>query len=151
MNSSEENKLTHSDDAISVTHKFYNKQYMVYVEGDDDVSFWDSVFSKVASGKYEIESLNGISGEMQTYIKKVTDGAIFNVIIACDKDYTSYLESDPYDNQYIVTTYGHSIENTMFCDIDIALAVDFQSLSYVTVVAFENKNELLNLQKSLGK
>ena len=31
------------------------------------------------------------------------------------------------------------------------LAVDFQSLSYVTVAVFENKNELLNLQKSLGK
>lgn len=123
MNSSDENKLTHSDDAISVTHEFYNKQYMVYVEGDDDVSFWDSVFSKVASDKYEIESLNGISGEMQTYIKKVTDGVIINVIIACDKDYTTYLETDPYDNQYIVTTYGHSIENTMFCPKNIAVYI----------------------------
>lgn len=44
-----------------------------------------------------------------------------------------------------------NVENTMYCDIDIALAVDFQSLSYVTVAAFTNKNELLNLQKSLGK
>lgn len=43
------------------------------------------------------------------------------------------------------------IENTMYCDVDINLAVDFQSLSYVTVAVFENKNELLNLQKSLGK
>jgi rod shape-determining protein MreC len=43
------------------------------------------------------------------------------------------------------------VENTMYCDVDINLAVDFQSLSYVTVAVFENKNELLNLQKSLGK
>lgn len=43
------------------------------------------------------------------------------------------------------------MENTMYCDVDINLAVDFQSLSYVTVAVFENKNELLNLQKSLGK
>ena len=43
------------------------------------------------------------------------------------------------------------VENTMYCDIDIALAVDFQSLTYVTVFAFENQNELLNLQKSLEK
>ncbi len=43
------------------------------------------------------------------------------------------------------------IENTMYCDVDISLAVDFQSLSYLTVAVFENKNELLNLQKSLGK
>jgi rod shape-determining protein MreC len=43
------------------------------------------------------------------------------------------------------------VENTMYCDVDINLAVDFQSLSYVTVAVFENQNELLNLQKSLGK
>ncbi len=43
------------------------------------------------------------------------------------------------------------VESTMYCDIDVALSVDFQSLSYVTVVAFENQKELLNLQKSLGK
>ena len=43
------------------------------------------------------------------------------------------------------------VENAMFCDIDIVLSVDFQSLSYVTIAAFDNKNELLNLQKSLGK
>lgn len=43
------------------------------------------------------------------------------------------------------------VENAMYCDVDINLAVDFQSLSYVTVAVFENKNELLNLQKSLGK
>lgn len=43
------------------------------------------------------------------------------------------------------------IENTMYCDVDVNLSVDFQSLSYVTVSVFENKNELLNLQKSFGK
>ena len=43
------------------------------------------------------------------------------------------------------------IENTLYCDVDVRLSVDFQSLSYVTVSAFANKNELLNLQKSLGK
>ena len=43
------------------------------------------------------------------------------------------------------------VENTMYCDVDVNLAVDFQSLSYVTVSVFENKNELLNLQKSFGK
>lgn len=123
MNSLKENKLTHSDDAISVTHEFYNKQYMVYVEGDDDVSFWDAVFSKVAYGKYEIEPLNGISGEIQNYIKKVITGEITNVIVACDNDYIPYLETNPYDNQYIITTYGHSIENTMFCPKNIAVYI----------------------------
>jgi rod shape-determining protein MreC len=43
------------------------------------------------------------------------------------------------------------IENTLYCDVDVRLSVDFQSLSYVTVSAFANKNELLNLQSELEK
>jgi rod shape-determining protein MreC len=43
------------------------------------------------------------------------------------------------------------IENTLYCDVDVRLSVDFQSLSYVTVAAFANKNELLNLQSELEK
>ena len=43
------------------------------------------------------------------------------------------------------------VDNVMFCDIDINLAVDFQSLSYVTVSAFKHKNELSNLKQSIGK
>ena len=43
------------------------------------------------------------------------------------------------------------IEGTMFCDVDVSLGVDFQSLSYVTVVAYDNKQELLELQKSIKK
>lgn len=57
----------------------------------------------------------------------------------------------PEDIMIGVVDKATNVENTMFCDIDIALTVDFQSLSYVTVAAFTNKNELLNLQKSLGK
>ncbi len=43
------------------------------------------------------------------------------------------------------------LENTMYCDVDIMLSVDFQSLTYVTVSAFKNKNEVLNLQKTFDK
>lgn len=57
----------------------------------------------------------------------------------------------PEDIMIGVVDKATNVENTMYCDIDVALTVDFQSLSYVTVAAFTNKNELLNLQKSLGK
>lgn len=43
------------------------------------------------------------------------------------------------------------LEHTMFCDVDIALAVDFQSLSYVSVAVYRNKEELYKLQKSVVK
>lgn len=123
MNNVDANRIEYSNSAISVTHEFYNKKFMVYVEGDDDISFWDSIFSKVAPNKYEMESLNGISGDMQSRIQKIKDGEISNVIVACDKDYTSFLDEDPYSNPYIITTYGHSIENTMFCPKNIAIYI----------------------------
>ena len=43
------------------------------------------------------------------------------------------------------------LEHTMFCDVDITLAVDFQSLSYVNVAVYRNKEELYKLQKSVVK
>lgn len=43
------------------------------------------------------------------------------------------------------------LEHTMFCDVDIMLAVDFQSLTYVNIAVYRNKEELYNLQKSVGK
>lgn len=43
------------------------------------------------------------------------------------------------------------LEYTMFCDVDITLAVDFQSLTYVNIAVYRNKEELYNLQKSVGK
>lgn len=32
-------KLSHSESAISVIHEFYDKKFMLYVEGDDDIPF----------------------------------------------------------------------------------------------------------------
>ena len=43
------------------------------------------------------------------------------------------------------------LEHTMFCDVDITLAVDFQSLTYVNIAVYRNKKELYNLQKSVEK
>lgn len=40
-------------------------------------------------------------------------------------------------------------EHAPFCKVNVKLAVDFQSLSYVTVTAFRNREELINLSKSV--
>ena len=48
----------------------------------------------------------------------------------------------------VVDKASHA-EHTMFCDVDVELAVDFQSLSYVTVASYVNKSELSNLQNSI--
>lgn len=40
-------------------------------------------------------------------------------------------------------------EHAPFCKVNVKLAVDFQSLSYVTVTAYKNREELINLSKSV--
>ena len=46
MNNIDENKLEHSNEALNITHQFYDKKFMLYVEGDDDVVFWDENFRR---------------------------------------------------------------------------------------------------------
>ncbi len=118
MNSIEENKLMHSDSAISITHEFYNTQVMVYVEGDDDIPFWDELFKKkVPDAFYTIEQVGG-KNNLRNHINAIKKGNITNVIVACDSDYNRILYDNTsalHDNPLIIMTYGHSIENTMFC------------------------------------
>lgn len=42
-----------------------------------------------------------------------------------------------------------SEEHAPFCMVNVKLAVDFQALSYVTVTAYKNKEELMNLGNSI--
>lgn len=123
MNNSEENKLTHSAPAISITHEFYNTQVMVYVEGDDDIPFWDELFKKkVPEGFYTIEQVGG-KNNLRNRINAIKKGDITNVIVACDSDYNRILydnTSTLYNNPLIIMTHGHSIENTMFCPRTVA-------------------------------
>ncbi len=100
---------------------------------------------------------NGQLGSVKWNVKSPLQAKLYEIpshvdVVAGDTIVTSGFSAIFPEGVMIgVVDKASHIENTMFCDIDIALAVDFQSLSYVTVVAFENKNELLNLQKSLGK
>ena len=116
MNSIEEDKLIHSDSAISITHKFYNSQVMVYVEGDDDIPFWDELFRKrVPIDFYTIEQVGG-KNNLRKHINAIKRGDITNVIVACDSDYNRILydtTSTLYNNPLIIMTHGHSIENTI--------------------------------------
>lgn len=110
-----ENRLEHSSNAISVTAQFFNKQVMVYVEGPDDVPFWDAMFSRVVDQNfYEISAVNG-KETLQTYIKRIEDGLIQNAFVAADLDYGRFVENGRSTSPFVIYTYGHSIENTMFC------------------------------------
>ncbi|MBR3758638.1 MAG: DUF4435 domain-containing protein [Bacteroidaceae bacterium] len=119
MNSIDDNRLLHSNEALNITHQFYDKKFMLYVEGEDDIVFWDENFRKyLPSDFYEIEPVNG-KENLDRYIKGVIDGTLSNIVVACDSDYNSFRENYV-EHKFVVRTYGHSIENTMFCPLSVA-------------------------------
>lgn len=115
------NNLLHGSKANSVLHKFYRTNFVVYVEGRDDIPFWrhrialtcehsnftvlsvKEASDKKASGKNEIKKL----------IEQITNENA-NFIVATDRDYSAYT-GDLINASKVIYTYGYSIENTMFC------------------------------------
>lgn len=119
MNNIDDNRLEHSNEALNITHQFYDKKFMLYVEGDDDIVFWDENFRKyMPSDFYEIEQVHG-KENLKRYIIGIKDGTLNNIVVACDSDYNEFKEDDC-SHKFIVRTYGHSIENTMFCPHSVA-------------------------------
>lgn len=119
-------ELSYSPNALNTLTLFHRTKYIIFVEGDDDVPFWDEVFKlfgladvhfKVAGGKLEIEKL------VQTIIN---DGT--NIVIARDCDYSDILNQQN-DHKRILYTYGYSIENSMYCAPSLAKAITIYSRS----------------------
>lgn len=103
------NDLSYSIEALRVKAFFYGKKAMVYVEGEDDLNFWEPYFDKDV---FQIESVGG-SSNLNSYIEKLEKGEK-SFIVACDSDYTAF-KNNKFASNLIVTTYGHSIENMMYC------------------------------------
>lgn len=108
-----ENGLSYSIEALRVKASFYGKKAMVYVEGPDDVVFWDYFFDKTV---FAIEEVGGCSN-LLPYIEKLEKGES-SFIVACDSDYRSFT-GNLYKSPMIVSTYGHSIENMMYCPYNL--------------------------------
>src|SRR5690606_8149320 len=89
---------------------FYNKSLTVYVEGTDDVLFWDYLF-KVAEVNAYIEDVGG-DQEIKKYIESIlNEDAGF--IVACDNDHNDFID-EIIVHPRIIRTYGYSIENSMY-------------------------------------
>ncbi len=109
------NSLEHSFEGISVLNQFNETSVMLYVEGDDDIPFWKHLFKKYAPKNFcEIEQTHGKKG-LEQYKEGIKDGTLHNVMVACDSDYSCISSNTTASHPLIVTTYGHSIENSMFC------------------------------------
>lgn len=102
--------LEYSMDALDAKGLFYNRSITVYVEGNDDVLFWDYLF-KVAEVDAYIEDVGG-DNEINKYIQQILDSEA-GFIVACDNDHNDFISPNTEHNQ-IIRTYGYSIENSMY-------------------------------------
>ncbi|WP_409161139.1 DUF4435 domain-containing protein [Pectobacterium sp. B2J-2] len=102
--------LSYSNEAFNVLNLFYQKDYMVYVEGRDDVCFWEMIFNKTSNIKVEIQDVGGCE-ELIPYIEKIYNGEI-EAIVACDMD-LKYFDDTKKEHNRIIRTKKYSIENTM--------------------------------------
>lgn len=102
--------LEYSKEALEVKGLFYNKQFTVYVEGQDDPLFWDNLFN-IAEVEAHIEDVGG-NKELEKYIQNIIDSDA-EFYVATDNDHYDFLD-DNFTHPKIIRTYGYSIENTMY-------------------------------------
>lgn len=100
----------YSDDALNVINRFFNADKMLFVEGDDDVVFWEIILEKFSVLGYKVKSVDGRE-ELKKYTNKVNSGTL-ECAVAKDRDYVGFVENPENDKNPILATYGHSIENS---------------------------------------
>jgi hypothetical protein len=100
----------YSDDAEDITNVFHGVDAMVYVEGEDDVPYWEMVFAKFSELSVEIYDVGSCTA-LEPYIERVRNGRL-NAIVAMDKDFTSFsTENEMHPN--ILFTPKYAIENCL--------------------------------------
>lgn len=101
--------LENSDAAKRVMHFFHQSEYIVYVEGDDDVVFWEYLFDKFFSHTVFVKPVGG-KEQLEPYIKSVVNGSIGD-FVAMDSDFSKI--EDGHIHYNVIKTPGYSIENTL--------------------------------------
>lgn len=109
--------LSYSSGALDTLPHFHRKKFVVYVEGQDDVVFWNKVLNRFGLKDFVLKEAGGAQ-EIEKYIHAIIndDSAI---AVARDCDYTDLLGTQ-FDHPRILYTYGYSIENTLYCPANIA-------------------------------
>ena len=100
----------YSNEALNVIGAFYSADRMLYVEGDDDVVFWEYMMEKFGRREFKVQTTDGVK-ELNKYIKKIADNEI-NSSAARDSDFTELTDTNN-NAPRVARTYGHSIENTL--------------------------------------
>lgn len=126
--------LEYSTEALSAKSLFYNKSFIVYVEGKDDIHFWKYLF-ELAEKNVHIEDVGGLK-EIEKYITKIMDEKA-DFIVACDSDHSDFY-NDKIEHPRIINTYGYSIENSLYNPNEIQKVIQKLSKSEVNVIDIIN-------------
>ncbi len=92
------------------------KRILVYVEAHEDVVFWEAMFRSHADTDVECRPYGKDYCEKYAAHIQTRDTPI---IVAMDAEY-SHVTNSLLRHDRIAYTYGHSIENTMYCPRGIA-------------------------------
>lgn len=103
--------LIYSTDALNVIDDLYEVSTIIYVEGSDDVIFWRKIFKRFYSKTFEVIDLGG-KPELIKIAESLREDEDLEYIVAFDLDYSIFNNELP-SHPNIVTTFGHSIENTL--------------------------------------
>ncbi len=103
--------LSYSSGALDVLSKFHRTKFTIFVEGEDDVTFWDTVLTAFEIDNYTIEPTGSVT-TLDEYINSILVDDV-NIYIARDSDYHEILETK-HNHERIIWTFGHSIENSLY-------------------------------------
>lgn len=109
-----------SAEALETKSEMLQRDFSIYVEGQDDILFWESLFHKSGIQNFHIEEVGGYEF-LKPYMRRIlSDDA--NIIVACDSHYTEFdIDYEVHDR--VIRTYGYSIENTMYNSMRINLII----------------------------
>lgn len=116
--------FSRTSSGIRNTDLFYRNQYLVVVEGQDDVPFWGLFFPKEIDG-YECKFKPVGGSEIKNYIDEVCkNNAKFAV--ALDSDYRLFV-GKIYNHNQILETLLYSIENIIISPQTLAEIIRIES------------------------
>ena len=133
-------KPEYSIDAKNALPKFYRVDRLLYVEGDDDIVFWEIMLKKFEAPKVLVQQVGG-KVELQKYIDQIISGQL-DAIAAMDSDFSPFVGIEPNHN-LIIKTAGHSIENTLItAKVLMKVAMTTGRISAASVTLEECQNWL---------
>ena len=99
----------YSTEARNVLNRFYSVDKILYVEGEDDVIFWEVVFNAVGGPSVKIQEAGG-KPQLYDRMEEVRSG-VGDYLVAVDADFDCFEQIE--ECRRIIRTYGYSIENTI--------------------------------------